>query len=160
MKKLILYARRNTGMIILPYLVAKGYEVKVISDDKDVVWVANDLGCEMITMEEIGNDFDLFICVHGDKIIPKNLLVKDRMINVHPCLRWYPGHNPIKRYIENKNIIGSVEVQYLIEKVDAGEFICAEIFKTPVCHTYQDFYNIALPYYTKVISMALKLLKV
>jgi len=160
MKKLILYGRRNTGMVVLPYLVAKGYEVKVISDDKDVIWVAKDLKCGITTIEEMGDDYDLFICVHGDKIIPKQFLRNGKMINIHPCLRWYHGHNPIKRYIEDKRVTGSVEAQYLIEKVDAGDLICGEIFRTPVCNTYQDFYNIALPYYTRVISSALKLLRI
>jgi methionyl-tRNA formyltransferase len=159
MKTIILYGRRNTGMIVLLYLLAKGFKVKVITDDVDIINLARIFGVFIISFETMG-EFNLFICCHGQSIIPKKYLQKGKMINIHPCLRWYPGHNPIQKYINNKNTIGSVEVQYLIEKVDAGELICAEVFKTPVCHTHQDFYNLALHYYPKVLDNALKLLNV
>lgn len=159
MKTLILYARRNVGVAALTYLCAKGYRVKVISTDKDVLWMAGKLGVEVVTLDSMG-EFDLFLCVHGDKIIPDQYLVEGKMVNVHPCLYKYKGHNPIKRYIFGADTDATVESQYLIKEVDAGSVIHQENFETPVCKTYADFYNIAIFYYYKTIDSTLKKLGV
>ncbi len=156
---IILYANRNTGICVLSYLIAKGYLVKLITDDDaDIITVANYYGVEVITFEEMG-DYDLFICCHGRKIIADKYL-SDKMINIHPCLFKYKGHNPVERYIKNKDTVGSVESLYLTAEVDAGEVICREEFETPVIETYAEFYNIALPYYFKLIHETLLKLKI
>lgn len=151
---IVLYSRRNVGIIALSYLVAKGHTVKVISDDENVLWLAGTLGCEVVDIKTMG-EFDLFICVHGNKVIDKKYLVTGKFVNVHPCLYKYRGANPIKRYIIGQDTEASVESQYMIEEVDAGEVICQEKFTTPICTRYETFYNIALPYYYKVLDRTL-----
>jgi len=158
MKTIILYCRRNVGLCVLSYLVAKGYEVKVISDDETVLWMAEKLYCEVVTIEKMP-EFDLFICCHGDKIIDKKYLVEGKFINIHPCLYKYPGKNPIGKYILNEDTDGTVESQWLIEEVDGGEVIHKEEFSTPICNSYAAFYNIALPYYLKTLEATLTKLK-
>jgi methionyl-tRNA formyltransferase len=150
--KIVLYARRNMGLVVLSYLVAKGHEVKVISDD-EVAGLAQMLNCPVVNFDTMG-EFDLFICCHGNKIIDKKYL-NNKFINIHPCLYKYKGHNPIKRYIESKDQSGSVESQWMVEEVDAGEIIHQEFFTTPVLTTYAEFYNIALPYYLRCIDKTL-----
>jgi methionyl-tRNA formyltransferase len=158
-KTIVLYTNRNVGATALMYLVAKGYNVYIISEDKDVLEVASNLGCISFEYFDLtGLDFDLFLCVHGRKVIPKEYLVDGKMVNIHPCLSLnYKGHNPIKRYIENKEQVGSVESHYMVEEVDAGEIIHQEFFPTGLCNTYADFYNIANPfYYIKCIEKTLE----
>lgn len=155
---IVLYTRRNVGLLALSHLVAKEHCVKVITDDENVVAMGVSFGVQFVELDTMG-DFDLFICCHGNKIIDKKYLVEKKFINIHPCLYKYKGHNPIKRYIENKDILGSVESQYMIEEVDAGEVIHQEFFETPICQTYADFYNVALPYYAKCLDKTLKCLE-
>lgn len=151
----ILYINRNTGMHVLSYLVARGYDINVITEDEDVITLCSYLDVNIVTLDTMG-DFDLFICCHGRKIIDSKYLQDGKFINIHPCLSKYKGHNPIKRYIENGDENGSVESQYLIEEVDAGNVICSETFVTGKVNTYAEFYNIALPYYIKIIHKTLK----
>lgn len=161
MKKIIvLYCRRNVGLCILPYLLAKGYIVKLMTDDHEILWLAERLRVPIVELETMGV-FDLFICVHGQRIIPEKYLVKDKFVNIHPCLSKYPGHNPIKRYIENGDIFGTVESQYLINEVDKGEVIYSSpSFLTGKIKTYAEFYDIALSFYFRVLDKTLEILKV
>ena len=158
--KLVLYTRRNVGMYCLSHLVALGHEVSVISDDPNVRWLAERYGCKIYNFDTMGKDFDLFLCIHGDQILPNGILVDKKMVNIHPCLYKYKGHNPIKRYILGKDTDATVESQFLIEEVDGGEVIHQEHFKTPICNNFSDFYNVALVYYYKTIEATLnKLIK-
>lgn len=157
MKTIILYGRRNTAMYSLSMLVALGYTVKVITDDENVAWLAKVLYCDRVFSLDSLGEFDLFLSVHGNKIIPKEYLVEGKFVNVHPCLGKYNGRNPVKRYIENKDTEANVSSHYMIEKVDEGELIYELGFETPVCNTYADFYNVALPMYFKVIDRTLKI---
>lgn len=141
-------------MCVLAYLVAKGHSVKVISDDPTVLELAGMLNCPIVNFETMG-EFDLFVCCHGNKIIDKKYL-NGKFINIHPCLYKYKGHNPIKRFIENKDESASVEAQWLIEEVDAGDVIHSEFFETSKVTNYAEFYNIALPYYFRCIDRALR----
>ena len=155
MMSIILYANRNTGMLVLAHLLAKGFKVKVITEDALMRTCAGYYGIEVVTLKTMG-EFDLFICCHGRKIIPDEYLAKGKFINIHPCLFKYKGHNPIRRYIENRDTKGSVESQFMIPEVDAGEVINQQFFDTPVVTSYAMFYNIALPYYLKCIDETLR----
>ena len=161
MKIIILYARRQTGVTALLYLVAKGYKVVVISDDEYLLALAKDLGVERTVLEMIPwMKFDLFLCVHGNKILPKELLIEGKFVNVHPCLFKYKGQNPIKRYILGQDTDATVESHYMVEKVDEGKVICEVGFTTPVCKTYAEFYNIAIGHYILTIKKTLEILGV
>jgi len=155
LKTIILYGRRNTGLLALSYLKARGFNVKVISDDKTILWLAESLGCDIVDFNSMG-EFDLFLCVHGNRILPKEILQKRKMVNVHPCLGLYKGANPIKKYIKNKDTKASVESHWMIEEVDAGEVIHQEFFETGIIHSYAEFYNQCIDKYFKCIDRTLK----
>jgi methionyl-tRNA formyltransferase len=153
----LLYGRRNVAMYALSYLLASGYTVKVMSDDNDVLWLAERFGCEIIengAWDKMG-DFDCMLCVHGDKYIPQKYLQVDKMINIHPCLSLYRGSNPVKKYIENKNTMGSVESHYMTGIIDDGEVIHQEFFDTGEVKSYAEFYNQAVPFYYKLFDKTL-----
>jgi methionyl-tRNA formyltransferase len=143
---------------MLAHLLAKGFKVKVITEDALIRRCARYYNVEIITFETMG-EFDLFICCHGRKIIPNKYLIEGKFINIHPCLYKYKGHNPIKRYIKNEDTVGSVECQFMVEEVDAGEIINQQFFNTPVATSYAVFYNIAWPYYLECVDETLRRLQ-
>jgi methionyl-tRNA formyltransferase len=153
--KIVFYGARNTGMVVLTYLVAKCHDVVCIPEDQNLLDLCEALEVPVVTLDTMG-DYDLFVCCHGKKIIPGRYLKKGRCINIHPCLFKYKGHNPIKRYIENCDTLGSVESLYMTDAVDDGEVIQRFEFDTPVCNSYAEFYNIALPYYFWCIDTTLR----
>lgn len=148
-----LLTRRNVGMIALSYLKAKGYIVKLISDDENVLWLANNLDCEIVTIETVG-EYDLLLSVHWNKIIPKKYL-KGVCVNIHPCLSLYRGKNPIQKYIDNQDEFASLESHIMVEEADAGEVIHGDLFETGVVTDFANFYNVAFFYYYKTISSTL-----
>lgn len=157
MKTIILYGRRNVGMIALVYLWGKfpADTIKLITDDENMIWFAKRYGIERVTFRSMG-EFDIFLCCHGDKILPKQYLKEGKMVNIHPCLWKYKGQNPIKRYILNEDEEATVESHWLIEEVDAGEVIHREDFHTGKVSTYEAFYNIAFPVYIKVLDKTIE----
>jgi folate-dependent phosphoribosylglycinamide formyltransferase PurN len=144
--KIVLYTRRNVGLYALSYLIAKGHTVKVITDDYFVHKLAGYLKCELVDLDSMG-EFDFFICVHGDKIIGEKYLQEGKFINIHPCLSKYKGHNPIKRFIQNKDIYASVDAHYMTNVVDEGEIICSVPFATGEIKSHAEFYNVGVPFY-------------
>lgn len=155
----ILYTRRNVGMIALSWFVAKGYSVRVITDDINVKWLAYTLGQQIVSFDTMGG-YDFFASVHGWKVVPKKHLKEGVSFNVHPCLGKYPGHDPIRKYIMNQDTEASVESHFMTNEVDKGEVIAQEFFTTPICETYADFYNEAFCSYYKILEATMeKLLK-
>lgn len=155
MKTVVIFTRRNVGMYCLSYIVAMGYKVKVVSDDENVLWLAGIYGCDIVTLETMG-EFDFIISVHWHKIIPTKYLKPGKSINVHPCLYLYHGKNPVERFIANKDMVGSVGVHQMTDIVDVGELVVEKFFPTGVVSTYEAFYNIALPFYFKAVDRAFK----
>jgi len=158
MKTVVLFTRRNVGLIALSYLKAKGYIVKVVSDDENVLWMAKELDCEIVTMETMG-DYDAIISVHWHKIIPKEYL-NGVCVNVHPLLHLgdrYKGHNPVRKFIESNETVGGVSAHYMTEIIDEGEIIATETFLTGKINDYASFYNIALPFYFKLLDRTLNI---
>lgn len=158
MKTVVLFGRRNVGLCALSYLVAQGLVVKVVSDDKDILWMAFVLGCEIVTMEEMG-EHDLLLSVHWNKIISKEYL-NGVCINIHPLLHLgdrYKGHNPVRKFIESNETVGGVSAHHMTEIADEGEVIATETFHTGSIETYEAFYNIALPFYFKLLDRTLKI---
>ena len=152
---IVFYGNRNTGMFVLSYLVAQGYNIKVITGDNNIKLLCEYYNLPIVSLDSMG-DFDLFICCHGKKIINEKYLQKGKFINIHPCLHKHKGHNPIERYIKNEETKGSIESHYLIKEVDEGDIIHSEFFDTPIVRNYAEFYNIALPYYIKCIHKTLE----
>lgn len=159
--KILFYGRRQMAMALIPYLVAKGYEVSVISDEQHVVNIALLLGLKLQFAKgsghlDIGSGFDLFICCHGNRIIKSECLEGRVCVNIHPCLPLYPGKDPIAKYIANGNTSATIDSHYMTEVVDGGEVISSVRFGTGKVTTYAEFYNQALPYYFELLDNTLK----
>lgn len=154
--KILLYCRRNTGLIALSHLVSLGHEVSVIPDDKNIMWLSDRLGCKRVEFDGEWGEFDLFLCVHGRKIIPKERLIPGKFVNIHPCLQeGYKGHNPVKRFLEYGASMASVSSHYMIENVDEGGIIETVTFNAEGVKSYADFYNAAFKHYFFLINNTL-----
>lgn len=154
MKTIVFYGRTQVGSVVLSYLVARGYTVKVIPEDEIVNSLCEYYGLEVVTLKTMG-DFDLFVCCHGEKIIDEEYLQEGKFINMHSCLWKYKGKDPVSRYIENKDTEASIESHYMTKEVDAGEVISRVLFKTPIVKTHGEYFNLALPYYYRCIDETL-----
>ncbi|MBI2659647.1 hypothetical protein HYX07_00620 [Candidatus Woesearchaeota archaeon] len=152
--KIVFYGRTQVGLIALLYLLAKEKKISVIPEDNIIKNAIKIFDLEETSFDNL-KDFDLFICCHGRKILPESMLIKNKFINIHPCLFKYKGHDPIKRYMHNKDTKASVESHYMEKEVDCGEIIESLFFETPVVNSYEQFYMIALPYYLDCISKTL-----
>jgi methionyl-tRNA formyltransferase len=122
------------------------------------MWLGGRLGVEFVAMQDSGG-FDLLLSIHWHKIIPKEFLKDGCSYNVHPCLFKYKGHDPIARYIANGDTLGSVGIHAMTEIVDEGKLLHEEYFPTPKINSYQEFYDIALPYYFKGLSYSLEIIE-
>lgn len=158
--RIVFYGRHQVGMVVLLYLLSEGYTVKVLTPEDELIEnIAKNAALEIVTLDTMGT-FDLFICVHGSKIIPAQYLVEGKFINMHPCFRKYKGSNPIKRYISHDDTLGSVTAHFMTEKVDKGEEIFTVFFNTPLLEFREQFYMHALRYYIECIQQALKIFRV
>lgn len=155
MKTIIFYGRTQVGSVILSYLVAKGFKVKVIPEDDLIRNLCKYYNLEIVSLDTMGK-FDLFVCCHGSKVINERYLIPNKFINMHSCLWKYKGVNPIKRYIENKDTKASIESHFLVKEVDAGQVITRILFETPIVSTYGEYFNLAIPYYYQCIEETLK----
>lgn len=148
--RIIFYGARYMGQVVLTYLVAEGHSLAVIPEDDDIRAVCRYLSLPIVSLDSM-RPFDLFICCHGKRIIAPEYLEPGKFINIHPMLSKYKGHDPIKRYMENKDTLASVESHWMIEKVDSGDIIAQIFFQTPVVRSYGEFYNLAIPHYLRCI---------
>ena len=155
MKTIIFYGRTQVGSVVLSYLVAKGFKVKVIPEDQLIRNLCDYYNLEAVTLDTMG-EFDLFICCHGKKIIDEKYLIPYKFVNMHSCLWKYKGKDPISRYIANKDTEASIEAHYLVKEVDAGEVITRVLFETPIVNSHGEYFNIAIPYYYQCIDEAFK----
>ena len=154
-KDVVFYGRTQVGTAVLSYLVAKGYRVKVIPEDDMTRMLCDYYNLPIVTLDTMG-EFDLFVCCHGEKIIPVRYLQENKFINMHSCLWKYKGKDPISRYIANKDTDASIESHYMTNVVDGGRVIERVLFTTPVVKTHEEYFNIALPYYYTCIENTLK----
>jgi len=154
---IIFYGRTQVGLVVLLYLLAKKKRISVVPEDEIIEKVASVFKLRKIHLEDIEKEnFDIFVCCHGKKILPERFLKKNRFINIHPCLFKYKGHDPIRKYMENKDTYASVESHYMTKDVDQGEVIQSVFFSTPIINSYEQFYNIAIPYYLECIHKTLE----
>jgi len=151
--KIVLYTNRNVGLISLSYIKALGHEILLVTEDDEVRELAKTLGVKEVGLtDELF--FDLYLVVHGRKIIPTDYLKTGKFVNIHPTN--YSGHNPVLKYINNGDETATLKAHYMTEVVDEGEVVWQILFRTGVCHTYSDFYNIALRHYFRLIELVLK----
>ncbi len=154
MKKVIFYGGRQAGIIALLTLLSKGYSPRVIAEDALIKDLASNFDLEEITLDEI-DDFDLFVCCHGRKIIPKKILDMGLCINLHPCLYKYKGADPIKRLLVDGNKKASVGCHIMTENIDEGQVIC-EDFKKIEGTSIVEVYNELYPLYSQVLLKSLE----
>lgn len=161
-KTILLYCRRNTGIYALMFLVAKGFRVIVVTDDENVMAVAKSLECLVTKFEHIPMiAYSLLLCVHGNRILPKQWLDGNLCVNVHPCLeKGYKGANPINKYIAFGDKWADVSSHYMVEQVDEGEIIEVERFYTGKVVDFANFYNIAAFHYLVLIDKTLNKLNI
>jgi hypothetical protein len=151
-KRIVLFARRNMGLLALVYLLSrKKKSLKVVTDDEHIISYAKSNRVEVVSVDTMG-DYDLLVSVHWNKIIPVEYLKQGKSFNVHPCLRLYRGKDPVRRYIDNRNTEATVESHYMTEVIDGGAVIHFEKFETGVINSHERFYNIAFPYYLKCLD--------
>lgn len=146
MTTILLYCRRNVGLCALSYFVAAGFRVKVISDCEDILALARNLRCEIVTQETAG-DYDYLFSVHWNRIIPEKYLKLNRCVNWHPLLHKYSGQNPVRKYIDNGDTMASLGAHIMTEKVDEGPRVDLIMFGLGKVSSYAEFYNAILPVY-------------
>lgn len=157
-RDVVFYGRTQVGSVVLSYLVAKGYAVKVIPEDQLTRDLCGMYGLPIVTLDTMGA-FDLFVCCHGAKIIPERYLRPGRFVNMHSCLWKYKGKDPVSRYIANRDTEASIESHIMTAEVDAGEVIARVLFDTPVVATHGEYFNIALPHYYTCIDETLRIIE-
>jgi hypothetical protein len=157
--KIVFYGGEKVGMASLLTLLARrnerNYDIIVIREDPLIEKIAVIFNLETISFEDINKtSFNLLVCVHGDKLIPKNILDEhlDACINIHPCLYKYKGNHPVERYIQNKDMYGSVGCHFMTETPDTGDVLLELFFDTPVLSCCEEFYMLALPYYVEIVD--------
>jgi len=107
------------------------------------------------------NGCDILLCVHGRKIIPRNIfsLPKIASINIHPYLYAYKGADPIGRAIYAKNWKASVGCHHISEDVDNGKLIYEQYCDVIPSDNRADIYNQLYPIYSDVIIKSLNMLE-
>ena len=150
MDNVVFYGGQNAGMIGLLTLLSMGFKPRVISEDYIVTYICNVFNLEVIELRDV-KDFDLFVCVHGKKIIPKTILDVGICINVHPCLYKYKGSNPISRLLKDNETKASVGCHLMTEVVDSGRVIDEIFVDVSGCNDVVDVYNKLYPFYSIVL---------
>lgn len=153
-KTAIFYGKSQVGLVVLLDLLANGYKVRVIPNDDIIRAAAKYHNLPIVTLDTMG-EFDLFCSCHGEKIIPMRYLPEGKCFNMHDCLFKYKGQTPIQRYMDNQDTKASIESHYMTEQVDEGPVIHQEFWDTPVCHTFGEYYNLAVPHYLDCIERTL-----
>ena len=152
--KVIFYGGKQAGVVSLFLLNNYFKNIEVIPEDALVKKAAEILNLKQTILEEAGS-FDLLVCCHGRKIIPKNMLDKGICINLHPCLYKYKGANPIKSLLSDKETKASVGCHHMSEKVDEGEVIYEKFVDVSECKNETEVYNKLYIYYAEVLSISL-----
>ncbi len=159
MTTILLYCRRNVGLCALSYFVAAGFRVKVISDFDEILALARNLRCEIVT-QETAYDYEWLFSIHWHKIIPEKYLKPNRGVNWHPLLHRYPGANPVKKYIDNGDVMASLGSHIMTDVPDAGQRIDLIMYGLGKVTSYAEFYNDMLPIYYRSFRRTLDKLNI
>lgn len=160
-QEIILYADKIVGFIAYLTLKSIGYEVKVVVDDTKSEF-SNSIRSfkgkvyDFNYLENI-RKFNILLCVHGTKILPKHILNKGHCYNVHPSLYKYKGAYPIEKMLRDDNNKASVAFLKMEEKVDAGKVLVERFRRVkgqcPI-HVYNELYSL----YAQVILEGMSLI--
>ena len=173
--KIIFLGGRQVGIIGLLTTLASGCEVKaVVSKSRMLCEVSESLSIPVYDSihkldillsynynRHLLSDVDILISVHSREIIPTELLklTKYGGINVHPCLYKYKGKGPISRLLADGETKASVGVHRMTEVVDEGEALYEQFVSLDGQKTVVEVYNTLYPYYSLVLSKALKIIQ-
>jgi len=106
---------------------------------------------------------DLFLCVHGRKIVPNYILEKFKNggVNLHPFLDKYPGSNPVQKAILTGETVATVYAHVMTNEVDRGQILAqaSKEIRRPLEFGQlrpADVYNVLYPLYVQVVTDILK----
>ncbi len=167
--RIVFYGNRQAGMISLLTALALGHEIVEVWEDYRYGLPGLDQfdlrrrvirqGDELPTPD---GEPDLFLCVHGRRIILRHVLVHFPLggINLHPFLNKYPGANPVERAISAGESVASVYAHRMEELLDSGEVIASAAVEISTRSGERrlstvDVYNELYPLYVEVVAMAL-----
>lgn len=173
--KIIFYGNRQAGMISLLTTLALNQDIVKIWEDKGYGLPGIDFfdikrrminKKEKLVLKKDEHNLDLLLCVHGWRIIPKNILDRFRLggVNLHPFLDKYPGLHPVKRAILAGEKLATVYAHKMTEKIDSGEILASESIKMPKQYENHvlsnvDVYNELYPLYAKAIAKVINKLE-
>lgn len=101
---------------------------------------------------------DLFVIVAYGKIIPSSIITMPRLqtINLHPSLLpKYRGAAPVESSLRDGAASSGITVQYINERLDAGDIICQTKFDIPENYTAEDMYAMILPRGAELLVQAI-----
>jgi methionyl-tRNA formyltransferase len=91
---------------------------------------------------------DIFVIVAYGRIIPASIFNMPRLktINLHPSLLpKYRGAAPVESSLRDGAKESGITVQYINERLDAGDIVCQTQFDIPEHYTAEDMYHMILP---------------
>ncbi len=167
---IVFYGNRQAGMVgLLTAMVLGHHIVEVWEDEGYGILGIDELPLRRRVIRSKSDlvvpdqEVDLLLCVHGRRIIPKEVLKRFRLggINLHPFLGKYPGANPVERAILAGEREATVYAHIMTAQVDRGEVVAHATINIPtkfelpaldVVHIYNELY----PLYAKVTAIVLK----
>lgn len=171
--KVIFYGNRQAGMIGLLTVMAMGCEVVEVWEDEGYgIPGINNLELRRVTIKKDGKlpdiadvygKLNLFLCVHGRKIVPNRVLDKFKRggINLHPFLDKYPGPNPVRRAISAGERVVTVYAHKMTDNIDCGQVFASASTELQGILEFErlsvaDIYNVLYPLYVEVVTKVLK----
>ena len=167
---IVFYGNRQVGMISLLTAMALGHRIIEVWEDKGVgipgisrLSLRRRVIRSRKDMKVPKAELDVFLCVHGRRLVPEVILQKFRFggVNLHPFLDKYPGADPVNRAISACEKVISVYAHKMTSVIDEGEIIAwagmdfaLQPGLDPV-HVYNELY----PLYAKVVSIVLQKLE-
>jgi methionyl-tRNA formyltransferase len=102
---------------------------------------------------------DIFVVVAYGRILPRILFDLPRLktINLHPSLLpKYRGAAPVESAIRAGETVTGITVQYINEKLDAGDIVLQETLAVDESSTSGDLYETILPHGAELLIRAIK----
>lgn len=168
--KIVFYGNRQAGLIAFLALKAmrRGFHADIVEvwtdTDEFVKWVAphHDGPVKLFSVHNYmaavePPEADLLVCVHGRRIVPKQVLDAMDCVNLHPYLKDFPGASPVELAIASALPYASVSAHYMTTVLDMGDVITTlttdrdRLLMKPV-----EVYNLLYPLYAQVVVDAVE----
>jgi methionyl-tRNA formyltransferase len=138
-------------------------DVKKIAVEKQIpVFQPSRLPDNDFTKQIADKNADVFVVVAYGKILPAQIFNMPplRTVNVHPSLLpKYRGAAPIQWALINGESETGITIQFINEKLDAGDILLQKKFPLNIDMTTEDLYKIVLPLGFDLLKQALDMLK-